>query len=114
MQHNNVWQRLLPVATRQEVHYGDRITTCFPNRPRNLDDMFRQTVATYPEQEALVFGKQRLTYRQLDARVDAVAANLHALGRASGERVAVYMANSIELIVAYFGILRAGLIVVPI
>jgi long-chain acyl-CoA synthetase len=114
MQNNNVWQQLLPVATRQEAHYGDRITTCFPDRPRNLDDMFRQTVARFPQQEALVFGKQRLTYKELDKRVDAVAVNLHALGLQPGERVAVYMANSIELIVAYFGILRAGLAVVPI
>jgi acyl-CoA synthetase (AMP-forming)/AMP-acid ligase II len=114
MQNNNVWQQLLPVATRQEAHYGDRITTCFPDRPRNLDDMFRQTVARFPDQEALVFGKQRLTYKELDKRVDAVAVNLHSLDLESGERVAVYMANSIELIVAYFGILRAGLAVVPI
>ena len=114
MQNNNVWQQLLPVATRQEAHYGDRVTTCFPDRPRNLDDMFRQTVARFPDQEALVFGAQRLTYRQLDERVDAVAVNLLALGLQSGEPIAVYMANSIELIVAYFGILRAGLVVVPI
>jgi long-chain acyl-CoA synthetase len=114
MPNNNVWQRLLPVQTRQEMHYGDRVTTCFPNRPRNLDDMFRQTVARYPDQEALVFGTQRLTYRQLDKRVDAVAVNLQAAGLEMGDRVAVYMANSIELVVAYFGILRAGLVNVPI
>lgn len=114
MQNNNVWQRLLPVETRQEAHYGDRVITCLPNRPRNLDDMFRQTVARYADQEALVFGKQRLTYRELDRRVDAVAVNLQAAGLQMGERVAIYMANSIELIVAYFGVLRAGLINVPI
>lgn len=115
MRHENVWQQLVPAATRREAHFGDRVVDCLPDRPANLDAMLRQTVARSPDKEALVFYKgERVTYRELDARVDAVAANLHALGLHPGERVAVYMANSVELVVAYCGILRAGLIVVPI
>jgi len=96
------------------VHFGDRVVRCFPDRPANLDAMLRQTVARYPDNEALVFEQRRLTYRELDALVDAVAVRFHAAGLQVGERIAVYMSNSIELIVAYFAALRAGLIAVPI
>ncbi|HEY3699448.1 MAG TPA: class I adenylate-forming enzyme family protein [Spongiibacteraceae bacterium] len=115
MQNNNVWQSLVPADIRKEAHFNDRVVNCFPKRPANLDDMLRQTAANFPDSEALVFySGERITYRELDARVDAAATNLTALGLPLGERVAVYMANSIELVITYFGILRAGMIIVPI
>lgn len=110
----NVWQELYPAQTRLETHFGDRVVRCFPNRPANLDAMLRQTVARFPEREALVFEQRRINYRELDALVDAVALRFQAAGLQVGDRIAVYMSNSIELIVAYFAALRSGLIAVPI
>lgn len=110
----NVWQQLYPAQTRVEAHFGDRVVRCFPDRPANLDAMLRQTVARFPEHEALVFEQQRINYRELDRLVDATAVRFHAAGLQTGERIAVYMSNSIALIVAYFAAMRAGLIAVPI
>lgn len=97
-----------------EAHYGDRVIPCFPERAPNLDAMLRATVRQHGAREAVVYGQQRLSYNDLDAQADAVAAHLHAAGLQAGERIAVYMANSAALFAVYFGALRAGLIVVPI
>jgi long-chain acyl-CoA synthetase len=56
----------------------------------------------------------KVTYRDLDAEADRVAAGLRDLGVMKGERVALAMHNVPEFAFAYLGILRAGAVVVPL
>jgi O-succinylbenzoic acid--CoA ligase len=114
MHATTVWRQRNPAALRLEAHFGDRVIPCFAERPPTIDALLRRTAQRFPQQEALVFEQQRISYRELDGRADAIAANLHAAGLQPGERIGVYMGNSAELVAAYFGALRAGLIVVPI
>lgn len=55
-----------------------------------------------------------LRYGALDARADAIARNLRALGHPPGERIALLGANSLDYVAALLGILRAGLVAVPV
>ncbi len=64
-----------------------------------------------PERIALVDGSRTVTWRELAAGVDRVAA---ALATRNGERVVVLANNSVEYVQAFFGALRAGLCVVPL
>jgi acyl-CoA synthetase (AMP-forming)/AMP-acid ligase II len=100
-------------ALRHETHYGDRIVRCFAERPANIDTMFRAAVARAPDRAALVLDDTRVTYRELDEKAEAVAANLARRGFAKGDRLALLLGNSFEFVYAVLGAARAGIIVVP-
>src|ERR1700722_11634942 len=77
---------------------------------RSLAAAFRQAAATHAERTALITPDTRLTYRELDARSDAVAAGLLSSGLLPGERVLLQLTNSAAAVVAWYGLLKAGLI----
>jgi acyl-CoA synthetase (AMP-forming)/AMP-acid ligase II len=57
---------------------------------------------------ALVCGDQRLTYRQLDGMANSLANALGSLGVNRGDRVVIWLGNSVEAVVAIFATLKAG------
>lgn len=83
----------------------------------NVSDLLRDTAARRPEAEALVEnrgGRRAMTWSELDQAVDALARGLTGRGLRAGHRVAVVMVNRIDLPVAYLGILRGGMVAVPV
>jgi len=80
----------------------------------NLADLVRQAAATDPAKSALVSGARTLTWAELDEAVDRLAGGLAANGLAAGDRVGLLLPNSIEFAVAYFAVLRAGMVAVPL
>jgi len=68
----------------------------------------------YPEKPALVFFGSTVTYAQLAAGAERVAARLAALGVQRGDRVVLCMQNCPQLVMAHFAILRANAVVVPV
>jgi long-chain acyl-CoA synthetase len=86
-------------------------------RAVNLGDLFDP--ARDPDKTTLIAtngtgGHQEFTYRQLADAVAAVAANLAGRGFKRGAKIALVGANSAEYLIAYFGIMRAGLVAVPV
>ncbi len=73
-----------------------------------------ESAGRWPDREAVVFGPQRISYRQLRERVDRFASGLLRLGVGRGDRVALWMTNCPEWIVAQFAIYKVGAILVPI
>ncbi|HEY7204097.1 MAG TPA: AMP-binding protein [Methylomirabilota bacterium] len=86
------------------------------------DWYLKQTIGSLPERaarqwgarEALAFQGRRWTFAELDARVDAVARGLLALGLAPGDKVALWMVNRPEWIDAMFAIMKIGAVLVPV
>ena len=86
-------------------------TIAYPRRPLQVN--MEEAARKYPDATATIFMDGKLTYRQMNALVDRFAAALQQLGVKKGDRVAVYLANSPQYIIGYYGALRAGAIVVP-
>ena len=84
----------------------------------NISALLRAPAASTPEKTALHFGStaadDSLTFAELDAEVDRVAAGLRKLGVERGDRVGIAMPNVPHFLFAYFGILRAGGVAVPL
>jgi long-chain acyl-CoA synthetase len=83
--------------------------------PQNLTQMLRSAVERRPDGEALVeLGGERVTYRQLWDRAARVAGGLRAAGVQPGDRVANRLPNGNDWVVAFWGTLLAGGVVVPV
>jgi long-chain acyl-CoA synthetase len=80
----------------------------------NFADILRDTAQRHGERLALVDGVRRLTWSELDQAVDRTAQGFAAAGLVPGYRVVLLVANSIEFVTSYLGILRAGLVAVPL
>lgn len=71
---------------------------------------FRAVAERFPDSDAVVTSSGKVSYRELDERADRVAAGLIRLGLAPGDRVLFQVTNRLETIVAWYGVLKAGLI----
>src|SRR4051794_39945709 len=67
-------------------------------------------LAERPEAEAVVARSGRLTYRELDAAADRAAGAFAALGMRTGDHVAVSLPNDLDVVVAFHGAMRLGLV----
>ncbi|HEU4370265.1 MAG TPA: AMP-binding protein [Methylomirabilota bacterium] len=65
-----------------------------------------------PDKTALVCDGRRVTYADLDRRANGIAHALLAAGVDRGDRVAIFLENSVEAVAALFGVLKAGAVLV--
>src|SRR3954453_13224213 len=77
---------------------------------------FQRCASRWPDRPALVVHEQQIrwTYVELDARTDAFAAGLLALGLEPGDRVGIWSPNNVVWVVTQFATAKAGLILVNI
>ncbi|MFJ8085745.1 long-chain fatty acid--CoA ligase [Streptomyces sp. NPDC096205] len=80
----------------------------------NLAEFLVATAGRQPERPALRFGGQVISYAELDEASARAAALLRAEGVRPGDRVALMLPNVPQFVVLYYGVLRAGGIVVPL
>ena len=77
-----------------------------------LFEYLDRAAARYPQRTALAFQNLRLGYAQLKDQAETVAANLQRLGVVKGDRVAIMLPNLPQTVIAYWGVLKAGGVVV--
>lgn len=80
--------------------------------PATLLEMFSRSAQRFSRRPALYFFGKTLSYQECHRLVEQFACGLAALGICKGDRVALCLPNSPQAVIAYFGILRAGGIVV--
>ncbi|EOZ9294095.1 TPA: amino acid adenylation domain-containing protein [Serratia marcescens] len=79
-----------------------------------VHELFEQQARLTPQAIALIQDAQRLSYAQLNARANRLAHRLIERGVQPGDRVAVRLARSIELVCAQLAVIKAGAAYVPI
>jgi long-chain acyl-CoA synthetase len=79
----------------------------------NLAVMLRESADAAPTKPVALFDGGQLTYAELDALSDRLAAGLQRRGVTPGDTVGVQLPNVPQFLVAYFGILKAGAVAVP-
>ena len=79
-----------------------------------LGEIMSRNSRKFPDREALVYGKTRLTYRQLNARINQLAHALLDLGIKKGTKVAILAYNCNQFLEAYFALAKIGGVAVPI
>lgn len=67
-----------------------------------------------PDQFAVVFEDQRLTWRQFNQRVNRLANTLLKLGVSEGDKIATILPNALELLETYWAVAKIGAVVVPL
>jgi len=109
------WPDDFDTPLRREAHFDGRMVRCFTERPNDIDARFRAVAAQHGAREALVLDETRLSYRELDRAVAAVAGNLAArYGIGVGDRVALYSGNCVEFVTIVLACARLGAISVPL
>lgn len=86
----------------------------FPIPVTNVAHNLATTAARYPEYTAIVYYDTRISYDRLWREVEMLAGYLQSVGVREGDRVLLYMQNSPQYVIAYYAILRANAVVVPL
>lgn len=102
-------------------HYDPGVPARLDYPKVGLHDLLPRSAQRFPDRDALVLAvhaagrvfTSRTSYRALDGLVERCAGSLQRLGVAKGDRVALYLPNCPQFVVAYCAALRVGAIAVP-
>ena len=96
------------------AHYAPGVPADVDVPLKSVPQAFDDATARAPDRTAVVFYGRSVTYRELRDAADRLAAALAKLGVRKGERIALYLLNSPQFIIAYFAALKCGAVVTPI
>ncbi|MBI2960859.1 MAG: AMP-binding protein [Betaproteobacteria bacterium] len=96
------------------AHYPPGVSAAMEVPRASVPEAFDAACRQNAERDAVVFYGRRIRYGELREAADSFAAALASLGIAKGDRIALYLVNSPQFIIAYFGALKAGAVVTPI
>lgn len=98
------WFKYWPEGVPKHVEY--------PRVP--LSGLLKKTAEKYPNNTALVYFDKTIAYRELDSTTDKFAAALNSLGVKKGDKVALFLPNFPQFVIAYYGTIKLGAIVTAI
>ncbi len=101
---NKPWFRAWPQDVPKHLEY--------PNVP--LQGILEKTAKEHPEKAAIAYFEREITYAELNSLSDQFAAALAALGVKKGDRVALFLPNVPQFVIAYYGALKAGAVLTAI
>lgn len=101
-------------APDDTVAYPDETVRLYRSRgfwrDRTIAEEFRAVADAFGDRVAVLCPERELTYRELDQQTDRIAVGLRELGLRSGERVLFQVTNRVWTVLAWYGVLKAGLV----
>ena len=96
------------------AHYDKGVpqTVEIPEAP--LFYFLEEAARKYPDRACTIFKGAVISYKEMNALTDHMAAALVELGVKKGDRVGIFMPNTPQFVIAYFGILKVGGVVVAV
>ncbi|CCQ58126.1 Long-chain-fatty-acid--CoA ligase [Crocosphaera watsonii WH 0005] len=79
-----------------------------------IHQLFEEQVKKNPDNIAVTFGQEKLTYQQLNNKANQLAHHLGKLGVKREVKVGILMERSLDLLISIFGVLKAGAAYVPL
>jgi long-chain acyl-CoA synthetase len=98
------WFSNWPKGVEQSIEYPEI----------SLGEVLRKSATESPDRVALIYFGTRLTFQKLDSLVDRFGEALRDMGVNKGDRVGIYLPNIPQFVIAYYGALRIGGIVVAL
>src|SRR5512138_556922 len=96
------------------AHYDKGVppTIQYPQAP--LFHLLEEAAKKYPDRACTIFKGAVISYKEMNALTDHVAAALVEMGVKRGDRIGIFMPNVPQFIIAFFGILKAGGVVAAV
>src|SRR5439155_494507 len=96
-------------STRQRAAHPSRKTPGSGARFSVLHEIFEEQADARPDEVAVVFGREEVTYAALEQRANRIARHLRARGVRRGSRIAMFLSRSVDAYAALLGVrLRHG------
>jgi long-chain acyl-CoA synthetase len=92
--------------------YDREVPESLPLPKQLLHELLSNAAREYPDRPALIFFGQKIGYRELDRLSNRFAHALRTLGIKTGDRVAIVLPNIPQYVIAFYGTLKAGAVVV--
>jgi len=94
------------------AHYDKGVpqSISYPEAP--LFHFLEESARKYPDRACTIFKGAVISYKEMNAITDSIAAAIVDMGVKKGDRVGIFMPNTPQFVMAYFGILKAGGVVV--
>jgi amino acid adenylation domain-containing protein len=105
----------LPLLTQQELELVTKWNQTQTDYPQKcIHNQFEAQVERTPDNIAVIFGEQKLTYKELNQRSNQLAHYLQNLGVQPETPVGICLERSLEMVIGILGILKAGAAYVPL
>jgi long-chain acyl-CoA synthetase len=96
------------------AHYDRGVPASIDYPDVTIFHFLQESARKYPERPCTIFKGARITYREMDRLTDQLAGALAGLGVKKGDPVGILMPNTPQFVMVYFGILKAGGVVVAV
>lgn len=93
-------------------HYDKGVPASLEYPEAPLFHFLEESARKYPDRACTIFKGAVVTYKEMNEITDHIAAALAAMGVKKGDRVGIFMPNTPQFVMAYYGILKAGGVVV--